>query len=252
MDDLVLKARTKISENLRDSRKRSRLTQERMQERTGITNYSRIENGMSTTMGRLARVLEEFDAQRTLLKIADPTADKDGQNLEQSKTRAVIQAMGDDWKPGQFGDELVIAVRAWRVKRNVSAPTIPKRVEGDPATSNRTPPLKPLTEGILEQLGLQLEVARIRRGYTAREFVERAARRGKKLSRNTLARLEAGDPRATVEQLLLVLEMLNLIETAETVGSFETAMNILLAAQEAPPKRQRYRAPTKNATEFDF
>ncbi|MCC1496824.1 helix-turn-helix transcriptional regulator [Alcanivorax sp. 1008] len=230
------------------------MTQERMQERTGITNYSRIENGMTTTVGRLARLLEEFDAQRTLLKVADPATDADGidRELANSKTRAFIQVVGDAWQPGEFGDELINAVRANRAERNFGSPPIPKRVDGDPSTSNRTPPLKPATEGVLERLGLHLEVARIRRGFTARQLIDTMASRGNKMSRNTLSRLEAGDPRTTIEQLLQVLDALDLIDTASSVGAYETALATLMAADEKKTLHTRYRAPTKNGSEFDF
>lgn len=254
MDGSVEKARQRISENLRDSRTRSRLTQANMEQRTGISNYDRIEQSHATTIGRLARVLEEFDAQRSLLKMADPAADQIGQNMEaaSSRTRAFMASVGSGWQPGQFGDELVRAVRAARLQRALSDDKTSARKNDDRKDKNPLPPLKPVTEGILEQLGLQIEVARIRRGYSTRDLANRIARRGEKISRNTLARIESGNPRVTVEQVLQVLNALDLLDTAGSVGAFETAMANMLAGQEKPAGPQRYRAPTKNTSEFDF
>lgn len=65
--------------------------------------------------------------------------------------------------------------------------------------------LFPKQEKIIDELGQNIKLARLRRGFTAEQVAERAG-----IARSTLSKLENGDSGVSVETLLKVLYTLGL------------------------------------------
>ncbi len=71
--------------------------------------------------------------------------------------------------------------------------------------ANRTPTLLPRIQRILEELGEQIRLARLRRKLSAAQIAERAG-----MGRTTLVKIEQGHPGVGIGQYLNVLKVLGL------------------------------------------
>jgi len=99
------------------------------------------------------------------------------------------------------------------------------------------PVLLPRHQRILEGLGEQLRLARLRRRLSAVQVSERA-----NISRSTLYLMEKGDPGASLGNLLRVLAVLGMEGQLKSLASDDTLGRKL---QDAGLKHPRKRAPRR-------
>jgi transcriptional regulator with XRE-family HTH domain len=100
------------------------------------------------------------------------------------------------------------------------------------------PNLFPKAKGQLDRLGNRLREARLRRKITSGHFAERLG-----VSRDTLSRLERGDPAIAVGTVLRALALLGLDADVDLLAANDTLGRKLQDGQLAP-RRSRRRAPS--------
>ena len=111
--------------------------------------------------------------------------------------------MGEKMAATAEGDQLDVAVHNARLE-------IQKCVFLDHQRSNlanRTPTLLPRIQRILEELGDNIRLARLRRKLSAAQVAERAG-----MGRTTLTKIEQGHPGVGMGQIINVLKVLGLEE----------------------------------------
>jgi transcriptional regulator with XRE-family HTH domain len=101
-----------------------------------------------------------------------------------------------------------------------------------------TPPLPPRLQRTLDGLGQKLQLARLRRNYTAELVAERAG-----ISRATLSRAEHGDPAVALGTYARVLLALGLDGDLEVIARDDELGRKLQDLALTTPKRVRARAP---------
>ncbi|MBM4342384.1 MAG: helix-turn-helix domain-containing protein [Deltaproteobacteria bacterium] len=101
-----------------------------------------------------------------------------------------------------------------------------------------TPPLPLRLQRTLTNLGHNLHLARLRRLYAAELVAERAG-----ISRNTLTRVERGDPAVALGIYARVLLALGLDADLESLGRDDQLGRTLQDLALTTPKRARRRAP---------
>ena len=99
-------------------------------------------------------------------------------------------------------------------------------------------PLNPRTVRVLEQVGSQIKLARLRRNISAEELATRAG-----ISRKTLWNMEKGDPGVTIGNIARVLHVLGLrddlllLAKDDEVG--RTIQDLNLRVRKRAPKRSK-------------
>ncbi len=99
-----------------------------------------------------------------------------------------------------------------------------------------TPPLPPRLQRILLTLGNNLQLARLRRRYTAELVAERAG-----ISRSTLSRAEHGDPAVALGTYARILLALNLDSDLQAIARDDDLGRRLQDLELTTPKRVRLR-----------
>lgn len=97
---------------------------------------------------------------------------------------------------------------------------------------NKTTIQQPAVQKLLEQLGENIKLARLRRGFSMELVAERAG-----MSRTTLRSVESGSPGVTLGSYANVLHVLGLHEDLAAVGADDEVGRKLQDA--ALPQRQR-------------
>ncbi len=109
--------------------------------------------------------------------------------------------------------------------------------------SRTTPPLPPRLARTLDNLGHNLQLARLRRLYSAELVAERAG-----ISRNTLTRAERGDPAVALGIYARILLALRLDGDLEAVARDDDLGRKLQDLELTTPRRVRQRRTPKGPT----
>jgi hypothetical protein len=105
------------------------------------------------------------------------------------------------------------------------------------AMPRTTPPMPPRLQRTLDALGQRIQLARLRRLYTAEVVAERAG-----ISRATLSRAEHGDPAVALGTYARILLALNLDADLEVIARDDELGRKLQDLALTTPKRVRSRA----------
>lgn len=100
--------------------------------------------------------------------------------------------------------------------------------------SRQVAKLFPRSERAVQQMGLALAKARLRRDITAQQMAERAG-----MSRTTLRKLESGDPCVTLGAFVAVLQVLGMTEDLSRIASDDPLGRDLQDAKLPLPKHAR-------------
>ncbi len=116
--------------------------------------------------------------------------------------------------------------------------------------SRSSPPLLPRIRRLLEQVGANLKLARLRRRYSAQTVAERAS-----ISRKTLYRAERGDPAVSLGIYARVLQVLRLEQDLAQLALDDELGRKLqdagLTARRRAPKRPSPQAEGREAEASD-